>query len=96
MSAFTPGNPHFISEPELMPSVNLTLPMTSNLAVSSATDTFVTECVKQGWAIEAGEAGKTVKPAPIKPTVPTVSTTTPDYLQKMARHITFLEQQSLG
>eukprot|EP00752_Nemacystus_decipiens_P009271 g8283.t1 len=55
------------------------------------------ECAKEGWQVEAAAAGadKTVKPR-ARASADEIPATTPDYLQKMASHIAFLERQSQG
>lgn len=62
-------------------------------------------CLKEGWTVEVGEGGggegkgeggeggKMVAPK-AKPSKETVPEMRPDLLQKMARHISFLERQN--
>ncbi|CAM9998809.1 unnamed protein product [Ascophyllum nodosum] len=59
--------------------------------MGSSVDEAEKECAKEGWEVQAG----TVKPKPRAKTE-TILSTTPDYLNKMARHITFLERQNQG
>eukprot|EP00903_Cladosiphon_okamuranus_P012642 g11827.t1 len=53
------------------------------------------ECKTEGWAVEAAGADKAVKPK-ARVIADEIPATTPDYLQKMASHIAFLERQSQG
>ncbi|CAM9744610.1 unnamed protein product [Ectocarpus fasciculatus] len=52
-------------------------------------------CLKEGWEVGT-TAEKTVKPAARVIPDDAIPAATPDYLQKMASHIAFLERQSQG
>ncbi|CAN0098128.1 unnamed protein product, partial [Hapterophycus canaliculatus] len=54
------------------------------------------ECAREGWEIVGTGAERTVKPKPRVGSSGHISTTTPDYLQKMAKHIAFLERRNQG
>ncbi|CAM9871874.1 unnamed protein product [Pylaiella littoralis] len=53
------------------------------------------ECATEGWEVVAAGAEKTVKPK-ARVSAEAIPTITPDYLQKMANHIAFLERQNQG
>lgn len=52
------------------------------------------ECAKEGWEV-LPDGDRTVKPT-ARATSAAFPATTPDYLQKMASHIAFLERKSQG
>ncbi|CAM9200964.1 unnamed protein product [Scytosiphon promiscuus] len=54
------------------------------------------ECAKEGWEIVGTGAERTVNPKPRVGSDGNIPTTTPDYLQKMAKHIAFLERRNQG